>query len=199
LIITIFDSNWISAPISRGVREGRQRGEKAWSDTVKIIHFLAENTRKRRIDPKPYLTILEKIDQQFDSSERGDLLIFISGLDEITILADEIKQYATFTKRWIVLMLHRYTRNCCFAKREVLCQLKNRTKYLILHQMESGNALFPQTLLKLLVNNAQWTCNNLWVTIDGIRFCIDSGKVKQMGYDPETKMSMFENQFLLWL
>ncbi len=30
------------------------------------------------------------------------------------------------------------------------------------------------------------------VTIDGIRFCIDSGKVKEMGYDPDTKMNRLQ-------
>ena len=34
---------------------------------------------------------MERIDSQYDAFEKGDLLIFVSGLDEILTLAEEIK------------------------------------------------------------------------------------------------------------
>ena len=59
-----------------------------------------------RIDSTPYLQIMEQIDQTYSANERGDLLIFMSGINEISQLAEEVKLYASYTKRWIVLMLH---------------------------------------------------------------------------------------------
>ncbi|KAI8849737.1 P-loop containing nucleoside triphosphate hydrolase protein [Chytridium lagenaria] len=74
---------------------------------------------------EPYLKILERIDQIVPAHERGDLLVFVSGINEITKLAEDLKPYAVYTN----------------------------------------------------------------VTIDGIRFIIDSGKVKEMGFDAKTGIS----------
>lgn len=52
--------------------------------------------------------ILQMIDGKFDKSERGDALIFLNGIAEITAVADALKIYAESTKRWIILILHRY-------------------------------------------------------------------------------------------
>lgn len=38
--------------------------------------------------------------------ERGDLLIFMSGVQEITAICDAAQQYAEKSKSWIVLPLH---------------------------------------------------------------------------------------------
>lgn len=46
------------------------------------------------------------IDKKYPQNERGDLLIFLNGISEMTILAESLKEYADFSKRWIVLMLH---------------------------------------------------------------------------------------------
>ena len=43
---------------------------------------------------------------QYPSSERGDVLIFLSGMSEISLLMDEAKTYAMQTRGWIVLPLH---------------------------------------------------------------------------------------------
>jgi ATP-dependent RNA helicase DHX34 len=65
-------------------------------------------TQKRaaRIDPGPYVNILQIIDKKYPSTERGDVLIFLNGISEISIVADACKEYAEFTKKWIVLILH---------------------------------------------------------------------------------------------
>ena len=43
---------------------------------------------------------------QYPSTERGDLLIFMSGMNEIASVVEAAKEYALRTKRWIVLPLH---------------------------------------------------------------------------------------------
>ncbi len=39
-------------------------------------------------------------------TERGDVLIFVSGVWEITAVASKLATYASENKRWIVLTLH---------------------------------------------------------------------------------------------
>ena len=43
---------------------------------------------------------------KFPVTERGDLLIFMSGVNEIASVVEAAKEYALKTKRWIVLPLH---------------------------------------------------------------------------------------------
>ena len=43
---------------------------------------------------------------QYSRTERGDLLIFLSGMNEIATLLQEAKAYAQNTGTWIVLPLH---------------------------------------------------------------------------------------------
>lgn len=38
--------------------------------------------------------------------EKGDLLIFLSGMSEITAVVDSAKEFASKTSNWIVLPLH---------------------------------------------------------------------------------------------
>ena len=84
------------------------------------------------MDPKPYLKVMQRIDDkassiihdyvlnitiiippsltshctQYPPSERGDMLVFLSGMNEIASLMEEVKVYAQQTHRWIVLALH---------------------------------------------------------------------------------------------
>jgi HrpA-like RNA helicase len=44
--------------------------------------------------------------KKYESSERGDLLIFLSGMSDIQTVYDAAKEYALETKRWIILQLH---------------------------------------------------------------------------------------------
>ena len=43
---------------------------------------------------------------QYPASERGDLLIFMSGMAEIEAVVEAGNEYAQKTKRWIMLPLH---------------------------------------------------------------------------------------------
>ena len=60
-----------------------------------------------RIDPAPYQRVLQMIDGKYPASERGDVLIFLSGINEIQSVGEVLKLYAEQTKRWIILFLHR--------------------------------------------------------------------------------------------
>lgn len=43
---------------------------------------------------------------QYSPKERGDVLMFLSGINEITALAEAASEYAQKTRKWIVLPLH---------------------------------------------------------------------------------------------
>lgn len=40
------------------------------------------------------------------AQERGDVLIFVSGVNEITMVCDAVKEYAEQQPHWIILPLH---------------------------------------------------------------------------------------------
>lgn len=42
----------------------------------------------------------------FSADEKGDLLIFLSGMNEITTVVDAAKEYSKKKNNWIVLPLH---------------------------------------------------------------------------------------------
>ena len=65
-----------------------------------------QSSRSEKMDPRPYLRILQGIDQLYPSEERGDLLIFLSGMAEISTIQEACQIYATHTRRWIILPLH---------------------------------------------------------------------------------------------
>ncbi|KND02720.1 uncharacterized protein SPPG_01803 [Spizellomyces punctatus DAOM BR117] len=121
--------------------------------------------RPTKLDAAPYLRIMEKIDQVVPDHERGDMLIFVSGINEISLLADELKGYANYTKKWIILLLH---------------------SSLSVTEQEKVFDVPPAGVRKcILSTNIAETS----VTIDGVRFIIDSGKVKEMGFDPAANLS----------
>lgn len=59
-----------------------------------------------RLNPAPYIRIMNLIDQKYPPDERGDLLIFLTGMTEISIVEEAAKAYAEKTNKWIVLSLH---------------------------------------------------------------------------------------------
>jgi HrpA-like RNA helicase len=87
-------------------QEFQDKQKRSGTKQLAVYNCSTEVLSKKKIDPRPYLRIMERIDQHFSVTERGDLLIFVSGLDEILTLADEIKKYANQNSRWIVLLLH---------------------------------------------------------------------------------------------
>ncbi|KAI9138090.1 P-loop containing nucleoside triphosphate hydrolase protein [Paraphysoderma sedebokerense] len=118
-----------------------------------------------KVNSEPYLKIMEKIDQSISPTERGDLLIFMSGINEISTLADELRIYANYTKRWIILPLHS---SLSEAEQEKIFDIA------------------PEGVRKCIIST---NIAETSVTIDGIRFIIDSGKVKEMHYDHSTHLN----------
>ncbi|XP_019537327.3 probable ATP-dependent RNA helicase DHX34 isoform X1 [Aedes albopictus] len=117
-----------------------------------------------RISPEPYMQILQLIDQKYPPTEKGDVLIFLSGLNEITTIVDAAKEYAEKSKNWIILPLH---------------------STLSIAEQDKVFDYAPDGVRKCIIST---NIAETSVTIDGIRFVIDSGKVKEMSYDATTKM-----------
>ena len=51
------------------------------------------SSRPQKLDPTPYIRILELIDSKYPPTERGDLLIFLSGMTEIMTVVEAAKMY----------------------------------------------------------------------------------------------------------
>ncbi|KAL0096683.1 P-loop containing nucleoside triphosphate hydrolase protein [Phycomyces blakesleeanus] len=121
--------------------------------------------RSEKINAAPYLKVMEYIDQSVPVTERGDLLIFMSGINEISSLCEELKEYAQHTKKWIVLMLH---------------------SSLAVDDQEKVFDIAPEGIRKCIISS---NIAETSITIDGIRFIVDSGKVKELSHDPTSNMS----------
>ncbi|XP_035536502.1 probable ATP-dependent RNA helicase DHX34 isoform X2 [Morone saxatilis] len=125
-------------------------------------------SRSEKLDPRPYLRILQGIDQRYPLEERGDLLIFLSGVAEISTIQEACQVYATHTSRWIVLPLH---------------------STLSLAQQDKVFDIAPPGVRKCIIST---NIAETSVTIDGVRFVVDSGKVKEMSFDPKAKMQRLQ-------
>ncbi|XP_052863354.1 probable ATP-dependent RNA helicase DHX34 [Anopheles cruzii] len=123
-----------------------------------------QRSKTDRLNPEPYVQILQLIDQKYPPSEKGDLLIFLSGLNEITSIVDAAREYSEKQQNWIILPLH---------------------STLSIAEQDKVFDYAPDGMRKCIVST---NIAETSVTIDGIRFVVDSGKVKEMSYDPTTKM-----------
>ncbi|CAH8494260.1 unnamed protein product [Heterobilharzia americana] len=117
-----------------------------------------------RIDPAPYIRLLRRIDMIYPATERGDLLIFLSGMADIQTIMEPAKAYAEETKRWIILPLH--------------SALSASDQDKVFHVAPDG-----VRKCVLSTNIAETS-----LTIDGIRFVADSGKVKELSWDSKARM-----------
>ncbi|KAG1657328.1 putative ATP-dependent RNA helicase DHX34 [Nymphon striatum] len=128
------------------------------------ISVMEKGSKSVKIDPGPYVRILQLIDKTIPESERGDLLVFLSGIAEITTIADAAQVYAEQTKRWIILPLH---------------------STLSISEQDKIFDSAPEGVRKCIIST---NIAETSITIDGIRFVVDSGKVKEMNYDTSCKM-----------
>ncbi|KAJ7303869.1 hypothetical protein JRQ81_011377 [Phrynocephalus forsythii] len=124
--------------------------------------------RKDRLDPRPYLRVLQAIDHKYPAEERGDLLIFLSGVAEIGAVLQAVQTYAAHTQRWVALPLH---------------------STLSVAEQDKVFDMPPAGVRKCIIatNIAETS-----VTIDGVRFVVDSGKVKELSYDPKAKLQRLQ-------
>lgn len=125
-------------------------------------------SKSERLDPSPYLKVMQMIDHKFPATERGDLLVFLSGMSEIMAVVEAAKIYAQNTKRWIVLPLH---------------------SALSITEQDKVFDIAPEGVRKCIVST---NIAETSVTIDGVRFIVDSGKVKEMSFDPKFKMQRLQ-------
>ncbi len=125
-----------------------------------------------RLNPAPYVRILQLIDKKYPSTERGDLLVFLSGIKEITIVSNACKEYAEKSNNWIVLALH---------------------STLSLADQDKVFDYAPDGIRKCIIST---NIAETSVTIDGVRFVVDSGKVKEMQYDPVCKMQRLKESWI---
>lgn len=135
---------------------------------IKLQYFpiptIEQASKREKINPAPYVRILQLIDNKYPDNERGDLLIFLSGMSEISTVVEAAKIYASQTNRWIVLSLH---------------------STLSVSEQEKVFDVPPEGVRKCIVST---NIAETSVTIDGVRFVVDSGKVKEMSYDSQSKM-----------
>ncbi|KAA3679567.1 ATP-dependent RNA helicase DHX34 [Paragonimus westermani] len=117
-----------------------------------------------RIDPAPYLRLLQRIDARYPATERGDMLVFLPGMADIQAIMEPAKAYAEQTKRWIILPLH--------------STLSARDQEKVFHVAPDG-----VRKCVLSTNIAETS-----LTIDGIRFVADSGRVKELSWDASAHM-----------
>ncbi|GAB1602318.1 probable ATP-dependent RNA helicase DHX34 [Argonauta hians] len=122
------------------------------------------DSQSSKLDCAPYLRIMQTIDHKFPHSERGDLLVFLSGINEIMALVEVAQLYAQQTKSWIILPLH---------------------SALSIEQQDKVFDIAPDGTRKCIIST---NISETSVTIDGVRFIIDSGKVKEMHFDTKFKM-----------
>ncbi|XP_034943062.1 probable ATP-dependent RNA helicase DHX34 [Chelonus insularis] len=125
-----------------------------------------EDTRFKndRFNPSPFIQVMQIIDQKYPGTEKGDLLIFLSGMSEITAVVDAAKEYAKKKNNWIILPLH---------------------STLSIAEQDKVFDYPPEGVRKCIVST---NIAETSITIDGIRFVADSGKVKEMSYDSVCKM-----------
>ncbi|XP_003459180.1 putative ATP-dependent RNA helicase DHX34 [Oreochromis niloticus] len=127
-----------------------------------------QSSKSEKLDPRPYLRILQGIDQRYPPEERGDLLLFLSGVAEISTIQEACQIYATHTRRWIILTLH---------------------STLSIAQQDKVFDIAPPGVRKCIIST---NIAETSVTIDGVRFVVDSGKVKEMSFDPKAKMQRLQ-------
>ncbi|XP_069500655.1 probable ATP-dependent RNA helicase DHX34 [Ambystoma mexicanum] len=128
-----------------------------------------ESTSKsEKLDPRPYLRVIQAIDHKYPPEERGDLLIFLSGITEITTILEAAQTYASHTKRWIILPLH---------------------STLSIAEQDKVFDMAPPGIRKCIIST---NIAETSVTIDGVRFVLDSGKVKEMSFDAKAKMQRLQ-------
>ena len=132
-----------------------------------------ENTKgegqKEKFNTSPYVDLLQLIDKRH-KNQKGDLLIFLPGINEIEHCCEALKIYAQESGKWIICALH---------------------STLTIEEQDKCFRYPPEGVRKCIVatNIAETS-----VTFDGIRYVADSGKEKQIYYDEMTRIESLREQ-----
>lgn len=59
-----------------------------------------------KFDSRPYLKIIQMIDNKYPPKQKGDMLIFLNGYSEISQLCDALTEYGQIKQNWFILPLH---------------------------------------------------------------------------------------------
>ncbi|CAJ1329850.1 unnamed protein product, partial [Effrenium voratum] len=115
--------------------------------------------QRKQFDVEPFLEVLRRIEGTLREDERGDVLIFVPGAYEIEALVGAISDLAQRSRRWLPLPLH---------------------SQMPAEQQDKVFGIAPQGVRKVVVatNIAETS-----VTIDGIRFVLDSGRMRGLDVD----------------
>lgn len=131
-----------------------------------IEEVKSRSSKSDRFSPEPYIQIMRLIDQKYDIKDKGDVLMFVSGVNEISTIIDAAKEYAKENgDHWIILPLH---------------------SGLSLADQDKVFDYAPEGMRKCIVST---NIAETSLTVDGVRFVVDSGKVKEMSYDASSKTS----------
>lgn len=107
----------LAALSSRSLQSSPRHSALEWQRVLQLGAVLSQvvyqpqeaeptTSKSEKLDPRPFLRVLEAIDNKYPPEERGDLLVFLSGMAEISIVLEAAQTYASHTQRWVVLPLH---------------------------------------------------------------------------------------------
>ncbi|KAI6202815.1 hypothetical protein M3Y94_00483800 [Aphelenchoides besseyi] len=114
------------------------------------------------VDPKLVLAVIEYC---LDSPVQGAILVFLPGYDDIMTIRDMVQQLKGFRTRPLIFTLH--------------SQMNSQDQQKVFDPSPPGTRK-----LILSTNIAEAS-----LTIDGVVFVVDSGKVKEKAYDHNTRIS----------
>ncbi|CAK9038999.1 unnamed protein product [Durusdinium trenchii] len=120
---------------------------------------VVKRSQRKPFDCEPFLEVLRRLEGVLKEDERGDVLIFVPGAYEIEALVGAIAERAQKSRKWLALPLH---------------------SQMPVEQQDKVFGIAPQGVHKVVVatNIAETS-----VTIDGIRFVVDSGRMRGLDVD----------------
>ncbi|KAF4675090.1 DEAH (Asp-Glu-Ala-His) box polypeptide 34 [Perkinsus chesapeaki] len=131
-----------------------------------------EGKNESALECAPYLALLKKIQTETPKHQAGDALVFLSGAQEIECLCNAIRDDNEVSRTWIPLPLH---------------------AQLPVEEQDKAFDIAPRGMRKCVIaTNVAETS----ITIDGIRFVIDSGKVKEMSVEAGSSTRRLAEQWV---
>lgn len=112
--------------------------------------------------------LAQTIDTRYPEHERGDLLVFVSGMSDIQSISEAARVYAERSRKWIVLALH---------------------SALSVREQDKVFDVAPFGVRKCIVST---NIAETSITIDGVRFVVDSGRVKELSWDATAHMQRLQ-------